>query len=71
MNPDRRSTTVLSRRTDVRGRSLRWIAIFSLFGLTMKTMEAEPFQPDGGPDAIVSMEAEHFDNKVDKGDSES
>jgi len=37
------------------------------FAWTVAGMAAEPFQQDGGVDGIVSMEAEHFDNKVDIG----
>ncbi|MEN6426469.1 MAG: discoidin domain-containing protein [Phycisphaerales bacterium] len=32
---------------------------------TVTGMAAEPFQQDGGADGIVSIEAEHYDNKVE------
>lgn len=35
------------------------------FAWTVTGMAAEPLQQDGGADGIVSMEAEHFDNKVE------
>ena len=38
-----------------------------LFGLTATVTAAEPFQQDAGPDGIVCVEAEHYDNKVDIG----
>ncbi|HON93347.1 MAG: discoidin domain-containing protein [Phycisphaerae bacterium] len=40
-----------------------------LLGLALASlaMAAEPFQQDGGPDGLVCVEAEHYDNKVDIG----
>jgi len=35
--------------------------------LASLAMAAEPFQQDGGPDGLVCVEAEHYDNKVDIG----
>jgi len=37
------------------------------FALASLVSAAEPFQQDGGPDGLVCVEAEHYDNKVDIG----
>ncbi|MBP7053609.1 MAG: discoidin domain-containing protein [Phycisphaerae bacterium] len=46
-------------------RTLWQITCLISFGLTVSAIAAEPFQQDGGADGIVSMEAEHYDNKVE------
>ena len=38
-----------------------------LFALGTRVQAAKPFQQDAGADGLVSIEAEHYDNKVDKG----
>jgi len=47
--------------------SLYLACLALLFGLGTRVQAAKPFQQDAGADGLVSVEAEHYDNKVDKG----
>ncbi len=46
-------------------RGLFCVAYLLSLALIVPGLAAEPFQQDGGADGIVSMEAEHYDNKVE------
>jgi hypothetical protein len=45
-------------------KSLSLACFALLFGLGTRVQGAKPFQQDAGADGIVSVEAEHYDNKV-------
>jgi regulation of enolase protein 1 (concanavalin A-like superfamily) len=45
-------------------RSPLCLALVVLLGLVGSAMGAKPFQQDPGPDGIISMEAEHFDDLI-------
>ncbi|MEN6333528.1 MAG: discoidin domain-containing protein, partial [Phycisphaerales bacterium] len=49
----------------MRGTPLHLTCLLITLGLTAIITAAEPFQQDGGPDGLVSVEAEHYDNKVE------
>jgi len=51
----------------MRGTPLHLTCLLITLGLTAIITAAEPFQQDGGPDGLVSVEAEHYDNKVEVG----
>ncbi len=51
----------------MRGRSFRLICPIVMFSVAASTVAAPPFQQDAGPNAIVCVEAEHYDKKVDVG----
>ncbi|MCL5736030.1 MAG: discoidin domain-containing protein [Actinobacteria bacterium] len=51
----------------MRGRSFRLIYPLTLVSIAASAVAAPPFQQDAGPNAIVCVEAEHYDKKVDMG----
>jgi Gylcosyl hydrolase family 115 C-terminal domain len=48
-------------------RSMCFISFLLIWGLLCAVAGADPFQQDPGPDGIVSIEAEDFDNNVPQG----
>jgi len=49
----------------MRGTPLHLTCLLLCLGLASLVAAAEPFQQDGGPDGLVCVEAEHYDNKVE------
>jgi len=43
------------------------VSVLLLFSLAASATRAKPLNQDPGPDGIVSVEAEHFDNNVPQG----